>query len=89
MVLVAPGLRLLKTMHSPIDALGSALLNACLAKYKAEKTSALANISVLISTRVGIASHSDIVNEICDLVEKVSVAEGNLAVVTAILNQKG
>jgi hypothetical protein len=74
-------------MHSPIDPLGSALLNATLLKLKAEKASALANLSILISARVGVAGHTDVVQDIIDQVGIVARTENSIAVVNAVLNQ--
>jgi hypothetical protein len=74
-------------MHNSIDPLGEALLKAASLKLKAEKSAALANLSALISARVGVAGHTDIVQDIIAQVDLVAKTEGGMAVIDAILKQ--
>ena len=55
---------------------GQLILNAALAKLEAERQNALAVLHLYINTPVGVASHSNVVEEIVNATEQLSKAEG-------------
>lgn len=63
------------------------ILQACKTQYLADKQTALAELSVLLQSPVGIADHTSIVKEVQQKINKIAQAEECLAVVDQILTQ--
>ena len=63
------------------------LLEACRTKYIADKNIALAELSVLLQSPVGIGNHTNIVHEIDQKIDIITQVEGKLAVLQKIAEQ--
>jgi len=63
-------------------------LNALLLQYEAEKATALAELSVLMQSPVGIAEHTNIVSEMKTKVKQIAEADDCLTVVKSIIANK-
>ena len=58
---------------------GDLLLRATIAHYKSKKAEALASLDVFFNNSVGVADHSDFLEEIKKWVEVLTSAEDSLA----------
>lgn len=63
------------------------LLEACRTKYIADKNIALAELSVLLQSPVGIGDHTNIVHEIDQKISTITEAEDKLSVLQKIAEQ--
>jgi hypothetical protein len=65
-------------MQMKLDYSQSLKLRALIRKYEYERDSAIANLQVYFENSVGVGEHSDLVEEMDILVEKLENADGKL-----------
>lgn len=63
-------------------------LNALLLQYEAEKATAVAELSVLMQSSVGIGDHTNIVSEMKTKVKQIAEADDCLTVVRSIISNQ-
>jgi len=64
------------------------ILEAVMSHYTAERDKALANIKIHINNPMGVGEHPKIVEDVIELVHKVSEAQDALDVVATIVNNE-
>lgn len=62
------------------------LQTAAVAHFEAQRTRALANLQVYLTSPVGVGEHSDIVAEVASMVEAITHAEGCLEVLSRVVD---
>jgi hypothetical protein len=65
------------------------LFDAVKLHFEAEKQKAIANLTVYLSSPVGIGEHSDITAEMISLTRKIADAQGSLDALTQTFNGIG
>jgi hypothetical protein len=63
------------------------ILQACKTKFLADKQIALAELSILLQSPVGIADHTSIVKEVENKINLIAQAEESLTVIEQIVSQ--
>lgn len=63
------------------------IFKAMISQYQSQKDTAIAELSVLCQSPVGIAAHSNIVQECKAKIKAIAEAEGELQVLTKIINE--
>ena len=61
------------------------LQTAAVAHFEAMRTRALANLQVCLSNPVGVGSHTDIVDDVVDLINEIANAEAGLEILSRVV----
>jgi hypothetical protein len=61
------------------------LQTAAVAHFEAVRTRALANLQVCLSSPVGVASHTDIVDDVVDFINDIANAEAGLEILSRVV----
>ena len=61
------------------------ILSALASRFEAERQEAYATLSLYINSPVAVADHPNIIGEAANQVEKITAAEGKLAIINSIL----
>jgi methylaspartate ammonia-lyase len=61
------------------------LQTAAVAHFEAMRTRALANLQVCLSSPVGVGSHTDIVDDVVNLINEIANAEAGLEILSRVV----
>jgi len=61
------------------------LQTAAVAHFEALRTRALANLQICLSSPVGIASHTDLVDDVVDYINEIANAEAGLEILSRVV----
>ena len=62
------------------------IIAACRAKFEADRTEGLANLSIYLNSPIGVGEHPNIIADCVKLIEQISTAEENLKTMEKLFN---
>lgn len=72
-------------MEHGVIAIMNPLQTAAVAHFEALRTRALANLQICLSSPVGIARHTDLVDDVVDYINEIANAEAGLEILSRVV----